>query len=380
METDTSHPSGVNYPKTIKLLENYLINLGLTTEVVDIPVRATDGKKNRVHLVARKFFGNNLPTLLMYNHIDTVPADYQNSHKFKITNGRAYGRGTSDHKGSTVAVLSALESLKATGFKGLKFNLIFWATTDEETNQKAQLTHMTKKLKLPKNTIVFDPDTFAGGVTNAHLGVLQFEIIVKGKAVHSGMSHLGTNAVEATSKLLYFFSKIKKEYEKQLSQYPTFKSSGLSHLCSRCNVNKISGGIANNVVPDKCVVTIDCRYIPEGDVVKEREKLYQRIKKFCQNEKISYDLKDIVMIEGYASEHPKMYELDKIYRKYANEGGIFGTLGSTEMSEWTKYLSLPHFGIGTIRTDTNTHGVDEFAYLRDIENLSLTMEEFLTRS
>lgn len=379
VEIDTSHPSGVNYPKTINLINNYVKGFGFETETVKIPEKLI-GKKNRIHLIARKFLKSSLPTLIMYNHIDTVPADYPSSHKFKIVKDKAYGRGTSDHKGSTVAVLSALESLKVSKFKGLRFNLVFLATTDEETNQKAQLKYLTPKLNLPKDTIIFDPDTFAGGVTNAHLGVLMFELIIKGKSVHSGMSHLGKNAIEESTNLLHFFSEIKKEYESQVSKYPTFKSSGLSNLCSRCNVNRIAGGIANNVVPDKCVMTIDCRYIPEADAVKEREKLYARIKKFCQKEKINFEIKDIVMIEGYATEHPLMYELNKIYKKYAGESGIYGTLGSTEVSEWTRKLKLPHFGIGTIRTDTNTHGVNEFAYLKDIENLSLTMQDFLTKS
>ena len=226
IEIDTSDPSGKNYPKCTLLIKKFLQKLDFDVEIHKIPEDIAFGK-NRQHLVARKFTSTSRPTLLIYNHIDVVPADYPNAFNFEIKNGKAYGRGTSDHKGGTVGVLAALEALKD---KTLRFNIMFWATTDEETKQLVQLEYMTDKLKLPSNTVVYDTDTFAGGVTVAHIGKFNFKIVVKGKAVHSAMSNLGKNAIEDSAQLISFLQTIKKQHEMQKSKYKAFPSSGLKFV------------------------------------------------------------------------------------------------------------------------------------------------------
>jgi acetylornithine deacetylase/succinyl-diaminopimelate desuccinylase-like protein len=131
-------------------------------------------------------------------------------------------------------------------------------------------------------------------------------------------------------------------------------------------------------VPDKCTLTIDCRYIPEKNVAKEKIKLFQMIGRFCHKAKIEYEITRTITIEGYVSQHPAIDKLNHIYQKITKEkSGKFVVMGSTDVSEWTKNLKLAHFGIGVMREDTNIHGVNEFCYVKDIENLSLTIEEFL---
>ncbi len=370
VELDTSLPSGENYPAAAGLLESWLNYCGFTTQIEEIP-----NLKNRIALIARRFTSKNLPTVLIYNHMDTVPADYPGSHKFVLEKGKAYGRGACDHKGSTVAILSALKELKD---KKLSYNLVFLATCDEETSQKEQLKYLTKILDLSKDTVVFDPDTEAGGVSVAYLGLLHFNLTIKGKSIHSAISNLGINAVEKAGLLIQFFGEIKKEYEAQFSRYHTHPGSGLDFVCSRCNVNMIKGGIAANVVPDNCTLTVDCRYIPEIDSQKEIAKLSLRIKEFCAKQKIKYEVSNIITIESSMCENPLVDKLNKICKSISGEGGVYAVTGSTDVSEWSKKLNLPHFGIGVIRADNNIHGVNEFCYLKDVENLDLVMRKFLT--
>jgi acetylornithine deacetylase/succinyl-diaminopimelate desuccinylase-like protein len=375
VELDTSLNSGENYPKAMELIDGVIRNFGFRTEGVNIPYKVAGGR-NRVNLIARRYFSKDLPTILIYNHVDVVPARYRHAFKFSMKEGKAYGRGASDMKGVTVGVLEALEFLRD---KNLRFNVIFLATTDEETGQLEQLRFLAPKLKLPKNAIIFDPDTFAGGITVAHLGVFKMIVNVKGKSAHSGMSNLGKNAVEDAAKVIGFFTDVKREYEAEKSKFSTFKSVGVNFVCSRCNVNQIEGGTAFNVVPDRCSLTVDCRYIPEADVVAEKEKLLKRLEDFCRREKIKYDVSDTQLIEGYATEHSEAEKLDEMNKELTGESGLYGVMGSTDVSHWAKELKLPHFGIGAIRADNNIHGVGEFIYLKDIENLSKVLVEFLRK-
>lgn len=371
---NTSLPSGENYPKAITLLQNFLDRCGFETDDIQIP-ESVCGKKNRVNLIARRFTSESLPTILIYNHIDTVPASYPKAFTLQFKDGKAFGRGACDHKGSTIAVLDALEKLRN---NRLRFNIIFLASTDEETDQNDQLEYITPKLDLPKNSSVLDPDTFAGGMSVAHLGHLFIEVTLKGKSTHSAMSHLGINAVEASAKFIEFFKTIKNDYENRQSKYPPFPFLGIKHVTGRCNVNKISGGSAVNVVPDMCTLSVDCRFIPEENVEHEKIKLLERIKKFAQTSQIDYEITDTHVIEGYFSDHALTHELNATYKEVSGESGLYCVTGSTPIAHWCKKYKLAHFGVGVVREDSNIHGIDEFCYVKDLEILSTTLQRFFT--
>ncbi len=374
LELDTSRSDGKNYPTAIKMLADFTTSIGFEATIVPIPDSVAGGP-NRQHLIAHRFQAENLPTLLIYNHIDVVPATYSQAFELQVRDGKIFARGACDQKGSTITILSALEKLQT---KSLRFNLIFIATTDEETNQLAQLHYLTEKLQLPTNTLVFDPDTLAGGVSVATLGLMQLEITVEGKSVHSGVSHFGINAIEQAATIIEYLKTTEKtRLEAQTSQFASFPSTGVKHICSRANVNMISGGTAPNVVPDRCLITVDFRFIPESDVQVEAKGIMERLQAFAIEHQISIALEQKVSCESYATTHPEADRLNEIYEKRTGEGGLYGVLGSTHAAEWCKKLGLPHFGIGVARGDTNMHGNDEFAYITDMVSLEQTFIEYL---
>lgn len=374
IELDTSQPDGNYYPLTIRLLENFLKSINFTTEVIDIPDQIAKGS-NRQHLIARRFINEELPTLLVYNHIDVVPATYPDAFTFQIKDGKVFGRGTSDHKGSTVAVLAALESLRDAA---LRFNIIFLATTDEETDQMAQLDFITPLLKLPENTLLFDPDTMAGGISVAHLGISQLKITVSGKACHSAASHLGINAIEQAQILVkYLSTEIKQQQESQQSAIPSFPSKSDTPVVSRCNVNQIQGGTAANVIPDRCKITVDLRFIPEVSVSDETQKIVQQLKQYAVSTFVDVSIDVPVSFEGFVSHHPEFDRLESIHTQIEGVSGQYCVMGSTPAAHWAKQLGLPHFGLGVVRWENNIHGIDEFVYIKDMEILQNTFAELV---
>lgn len=374
IELDTSSTDGKNYKVAITLLSNFLEKeCAFTCETLAIPEMIAH-HPNRVNLIAKRFVDKKLPTLIIYNHVDVVPANYDGAFTFQSDTKKIYGRGSSDHKGSTAVVLSALEQLKS---QKLRFNLIFLATTDEETDQRDQLSYLSKQLKIPKNALIFDPDTFAGGVTVAHLGCLQLEVLIHGKSAHSAASHFGINAIELSRKLLDFFDNEKKHQERQVSSFPAFPSSQVSQVVSRCNVNMISGGTAPNVIPDLCRLIVDYRFIPEVEVKKEKLKIFERIEHFCAQEHLNVKTSVQVEFEGYSSVHPEISKLSELYKSFSQQSGEYCVMGSTPAAAWAKQLKLPHFGIGVARGDTNMHANNEFAWIEDMLSLEKTLTEFL---
>lgn len=374
---DTSLVSGENYRAAIEMLEPLVKQAGFETETIKIPKEI--GGPNRVNLIGKKFSDPKLPTLIIYNHIDVVPASYQGAFEPKIVDGKIYARGAADSKGNTFAVIEALSSIKD---KKLRFNLIFLATTDEETSQINQLRFLKSKLNLDKASdkgfIILDVDTFAGGVTVASLGQLGLEIEVVGKSAHSGMSDRGQNAVEDAAGLINFLAEIKNEFEARKSKYLNFKSVSADFLCGRCNVNMIEGGTAGNIVPDLCKIHLDVRFIPEDDVVEGKNKLLERVKEFCDREKIEYRVNQLSSIQGNYCNHPLVNELSRICQEISGEGGLYGASGSTDVSQWSGELGLPHFGLGVVRAENNIHGENEFVYIQDMENMSQILQKFLS--
>ncbi len=369
IELDTSLPSGDNYPTAIKLLSIFLKDCNFTTETIDIPESVANGP-NRQNLIAKRFVGSELPTLLIYSHIDVISAVYENAFNFAVKDGKIFGRGTADQKGGTIAVLSAFEQVKQ---QRLNYNIMFWATTDEETNQLAQLEYMSDKLDLSSNMVIIDPDTFAGGITVGNLGLAQLEITIHGKSAHSGMSHLGTNAIEQASFLITnFFDTEKKNAESIHSKLKTFPSLGDIPVCGRVNANMISGGSAPNVVPDSCVLTVDCRYIPEADVAAENKALIERLEKFAKSHYLNISIHVKQLIKGGECHHPLTTKFEEIYASISGEHGMYCAMGSTPLAHWAADQNLPHFGLGVIRGDSNIHGLNESAAINDIYQVAKT--------
>jgi acetylornithine deacetylase/succinyl-diaminopimelate desuccinylase-like protein len=372
---DTSREDGKYYKDAVELLGHALEEIGFGNTIYSIPRKYASGRPDRYHLVSRLKVDDQLPTLLIYNHMDVVPADYDRAFEPYEKDGNVYARGASDHKGGTVAVVDALSKVS---HASLRYNLIFWATCDEETSQLAQLDYMTQYLELPRNTVVFDTDTFFGGTTIARLGFANLAIIVHGKQAHSAMSNLGENAIESASTLIEYLKIIRRKFEEEESTYKAFKSSGLKRVVNRCNVTKISGGETLNVIPDRVDMIVNFRFIPEVDVERKLLSVKKKIKEFAQKEGLVISMQVNQLMRGYGAKSDAASRLNQIYKRYVPDSGLCCILGSCELVGWARTLGVPSFGLGVAAGDTGVHGRDEYARLSDMAILSQTLQQFLT--
>lgn len=376
-ELDTSRSDGKYYAAVLDLFEPILQTIGCTTERLPIP-ESIAGAPNRTHLIARRISDPNLPTLIIYNHIDVVPATYENAFSYIQKNGYVYVRGAADHKGSTIAVIDALQQLHQSG-TAVRFNLVFLLTTDEETSQLPQLEYLAQHLSLnPATTFCYDPDTFAGGITTAHLGIYQCKVIAHGKSVHSGMSHMGINAVESLLQLWPTISALKSKYTGLSSTAVSFPKNGASEsVRSGANATMISGGSAANVIPDFAELQLDFRFAPELDVTAERAWIRTQLNKAIQNSQAEIEIVDGELFEGYACSHAEIDRLETTLTKVSGEHGQYCVQGSTPVASWAKQLGVPHFGLGVARYDSNMHGVNERCKIADMEVLSTVLQQYL---
>lgn len=362
----------LNYLKTIEYLEPLFGEVGFETQRVAIPSGHAEGRTGRINLLAHRR-NTGRPRLIFYTHIDTVPAQGWAAFTPRMDEEKIYGRGAADMKGAIAALLLGLQIVKD---RELKYDTSVMVTTDEETSQASQIRYLAQSLHPLSGAYFFSLDSSFGYVSIAALGVVQMDIRVKGKSVHSGMSHLGENAVEMAAPVLNALLDLKKRVTQRRSGVPVSPGTGLTVMEPRLNINVIRGGLKVNIVPDECIISVDRRLIPEEDAEQAERELIQTL---TLVEGVTWEIQEVVRIPTVPSlQDPVVDELVGLLRDATGQGNAYGEMGSGDFGpvvrlEWGAKL----FGLGVIRADCNIHGKDEFAYRRDIEDLAVIISRFI---
>lgn len=250
------------------VIHKHLLNHAIKAELAN-------WDKTRANIVIHKSSKNERPALLFACHLDVVPpGEGQWRHPPYLAveeDGRIFGRGSADMKGSIAALVTAVEQFTSVENE-LKGDIIIAAVAGEETDScgiKKFVADYKDKLPALAGIIVAEPTGFE--VITAHRGLLWLEIVTKGKTAHGSMPHLGINAINSMRLFLDEFDKLdfSDKRHKQLGS------------CSK-SVNMISAGKAINVVPDLCSVKIDMRTLPgqeHGEIAEKVRSIFDKLKK-----------------------------------------------------------------------------------------------------
>jgi succinyl-diaminopimelate desuccinylase len=369
---DTTVPPGRNYDKAMDYLEPLFQQAGCSTHKINILPEHAEGREGRVALIChRRELGK--PRLIFYGHIDVVPAEGWDAFKPRVEESRVYGRGSADMKGAIVSLLMALEGLQN---HHLKYDISIAITADEELSQASQLRYLATFLNPVTGARVFSLDSNFGFVSVAGLGALQMEIKVRGRSVHSGLSHLGVNAVEQSVPILQALLDLKAKVVQKKSRVAVHPDTGLKFMEPRLNINMIHGGLKVNIVPDECVISVDRRLIPE-EKLEDAEKEIMEAMEAVRG--VDWQVRKVMSIPTIPPcEDPMVDELAAVIQKVTGRDGRYGEMGSGDLSPVVNHdWKGSDFGLGVIRTECNIHGKDEFVYRKDVEDLSGIIVEFL---
>ncbi len=373
LSIDTTVPPGRNYHEAVDYLHPLFQELGFDTEEVLIPEEHAEGRAGRVNLICHRR-NPGKPRLIFYGHIDVVPAAGWDAFRPRIENGKMYGRGAADMKGAIISLLLGFEYCKG---KSLPYDISVMITTDEELSQASQLRYLAQFLQPVSGANVFSLDNSFGYVSVTGLGVLQMEVKVLGKSVHSGLSHLGENAVEKAGPVVNALLKLKKQVTGRKSQVEANPETGLSKMEARLNINMISGGLKVNIVPDQCLITIDRRLIPEEDVDEAKKEILDTLSAVPD---VRWEVTQSLTIPPLPpSEGPMIDKLADIIKQVTGKTGKYGEMGSGDLSVIvTREWGGKEFGLGVIGPGCNVHGKDEFVYLKNVEDLARIIAMFVS--
>lgn len=205
----------------------------------------------RSNFIARLLPKNRIKqTILLVPHLDTVGAP-DTMFVPKRKNGRMYGRGACDTKGSVAAMMTALCELAEGKVRPEATQIIFAGMVDEEHAQSGSRALAASGLKA--NLAIVGEPTNAQVVT-AHKGSLWLQLETHGKAAHGSTPEFGKNAVHEMARVV---DVLETEYAAQLRRRK-HKLLGAGTV----NVGQISGGTQPNIVPAACSITVDRRTLP----------------------------------------------------------------------------------------------------------------------
>jgi acetylornithine deacetylase/succinyl-diaminopimelate desuccinylase family protein len=212
------------------------------------------------------------PVIAMNGHLDTVPvsdaASWESDPFDPVVSEdgkKIFGRGASDMKSSVGVMLVMLELFQEAKLDGA---LMAHIVSDEETSAIYGTLHVLDEIaagRIPRPDYVFIGEASQLKVRNAERGIVGFEITLHGRASHTAAARVsGVNAIaKAARAVLALEGDIDKFH-------PAIGHPVIS-------VNMIEGGVAHNVVPGECTITVDRRIIPgetkETAAAEIREKL-----------------------------------------------------------------------------------------------------------
>lgn len=204
-------------------------------------------------------------TLAFNTHMDTVPEGTGWTHDpfgGEVVGKLLYGRGSADAKGPLAGFLAAVEAMVASGVR-LRGDLLVTAVVDEETGS-AGARKLVPSIAADL-VVVGEPTSMQVGI--AHRGSLRPVVVVTGRTAHSSRPEQGVNAIYQSIPVLEAF----RAYADRIRDraHPLCGSPSAA-------VTMMSAGVAENVIPGRCEITLDRRMIPgerESDVVSEIEEL-----------------------------------------------------------------------------------------------------------
>jgi acetylornithine deacetylase len=200
--------------------------------------------------------------VLLSGHTDVVPVEGQawsrDPFTLHVKGGRAYGRGAVDMKGFIALALALVPDFLAAELK-TPIHLFF--SYDEEVTCLGVvdgIAEMGKTLLKPRAVIVGEPTSL--DLADAHKGIRTFFTTITGVAAHSSKPHLGASAVHAGTRLAAGLVAMADEAETTLDPSGRFDPP-----YDTVHVGKFHGGIARNILADRCDLSWEVRTLPGSD-------------------------------------------------------------------------------------------------------------------
>ena len=192
-------------------------------------------------------------------HIDTVGIEHMTGDPLdgRIEGGRVYGRGAVDTKATLAVVLPILAGRINEVLPGPTLHLL--GTVGEEAGGLIgayRFLEWAQSRSLQLDQVIVAEPTLCSPV-HGHKGGVGLEVTVNGEAAHSSKPELGANAIVGAARVVEAFEQEQQRLAAQQVDNPVGPGT--------LSVTEISGGLARNIIPDRCQLYAGRRVAPGED-------------------------------------------------------------------------------------------------------------------
>lgn len=213
--------------------------------------------------------------LILNGHVDVVPAgpaDMWDSPPFepRIDEGWLYGRGAGDMKAGLTSNLFAMDALAHCGLAP-GADVYLQSVVEEECTGNGALACLARGYRGDAALI---PEPFAENLVSAQLGVIWFQVHLKGLPTHVAYAGSGSNAIEAAIPLIAALHEMERRWNA-----PDNRPAEYAHAehALNLNVGKIEGGDWTSSVPAWCVFDVRMAIFPGQSIEAAKTEIEQVI-------------------------------------------------------------------------------------------------------
>ncbi|NQV29201.1 MAG: M20 family metallopeptidase [Rhodopirellula sp.] len=263
--------------------ESVLQKLGCETERIEYQ----DNGVLKANVIGR--WGTGSGGLAYFGHTDVVPVDdwsIREHGPFEpvVRDGRLYGRGSTDMKGSIACMFAALQSLNKEDFK---HPVYISCSSDEEIDHRGAI-EIAERSRLYRELIEGGAVGIVGEPTSldvvyAHKGGVQVVVTSHGKAAHSSTRE----GVNANLAMIPFLQDVKAIYERTESDTSLMDTEfEPPTVCMNIGINDHTKAV--NITAPQSVCTVCFRPMPGADV----ESLVEQIRVAAKQHGVEFWLKN----------------------------------------------------------------------------------------
>ncbi len=337
---------------------------GVGCEVETVEYRDPAGVQ-KVNLIGCKGRGSAGGGLALLGHIDTVPAIGWSTDPFKarIADGKMYGRGSCDMKGSVACMIETMSRYSATVLASPLYVVI---TADEEVgylgaSAVVEKSEMFKRNGFPRYGVVGEPTELHA--VYGHKGVCRFSATAHGYAAHSSTGK-GDNA---NLKLIPFLSEMREIYQ-ELTTNSRYFNTEFSPPFTDWNITISDGDCAANITPPLSVCHISYRPMPGDDT----EVWINRARTAAENHGLEFK----ILINGDPVRTSPDAEIIQAALEITGESFPQTVAYGTDATVFAQYMETVVIGPGSI---LQAHTVDEWMALNEFGKAVSVFSRFVDR-
>ncbi|RUM88154.1 MAG: hypothetical protein DSZ24_04345 [Thermodesulfatator sp.] len=289
----------------LEFIEDWLLEKGLSPKRQEVPGCAPN---------LLVFFAQD-PELLLTTHVDTVPLKL-GLYPPRATGDQLLGVGVCDAKAGV-----ALLMLLAEEFAGKTLPVALAFLVDEE-NEGRGSARLAEEYCFP-SAVVLEPTHLT--IAIAEGGSVEYEVEVKGRAVHGSLAFRGENAIERAMEVVSGLRRLPFLYE----EHPLLGPSGF-------NVEKFVGGDGQLRVPDRVELEIEFRILPGQDLPSICQEIEDYFRQFPW---VSFRVKDISEAYSLSREARVVKLLARAFERVTGREAVL-----SGMPSWTDAAHLAAAG------------------------------------